>query len=244
MSRPCHSCKTLLGVWETPPYIKATPTTIAVPVGKTQGPTALSWDAGKNYPDAALYLTIDGAAETLFSQQATGSRTWNVTANQTHTFKLYAGKNKLLATLAVNALNPIVPTSPPGATSPILKAIEKDSIYEKSKIVDLLMISNVQIIHLNQRVGVAIGFNSLRNVVPILELGKVAPIRKPDGSWAFPDGQAIGAWPCGGPNNWANTFSPSLTLMWSLSRRPLTTKSSMSFRATKSIIRTPTALPP
>ena len=182
---------------QTPPYIKADPLTIVIPAGQTQGTTALSWDAGASYPNAVVFLSINGAAETAFDNSRKSARTWNVTVNQTHTFKLYdtPAKAKLLATLAVSAVNPITPSEPP----PRPGRFGRDAILVGSAN-RLPRITNVEVTNLKQKVGVRIDFKTLPNVTPILELSRVSPVLNAEKRWSIPAGQAVGAWPVGGSN--------------------------------------------
>lgn len=144
-----------------------------------------------------MFLSVNGAAETAFDNSRKSARTWNVTVNQTHTFKMYdtTAKAKLLATLAVSAVNPITPSEPP----PRPGRFGRDAISVGSAN-RLPRITNVEVTNLKQKVGVRIDFKTLPNVIPVLELSRVAPVLNAEKRWSIPAGQAVGAWLVGGSN--------------------------------------------
>ena len=71
--------------------ISATPNPVVyVTIGQTQGTTTLTWDAGADKPNAKVWVSVDGGAETLFANTHKGGPTAApIQIGKTYTFKLW-----------------------------------------------------------------------------------------------------------------------------------------------------------
>jgi len=101
-----------------PPYITVDGTanayTLTVPTGQTQGTTTIVWDGG-SFTRTKLWLSVDGAAETLFAGTFKGAQQITVMVGKSYVFKLWnAERTALRAALSVTASTAVKPPTPPG----------------------------------------------------------------------------------------------------------------------------------
>ena len=69
--------------------ISATPNPVVVPLSQTQGTTTLTWDAGADKPNAKVWVSVDGGAETLFANTHKGTKAATTQVGKTYSFKLW-----------------------------------------------------------------------------------------------------------------------------------------------------------
>ena len=79
-----------------------------VTIGEGPGPTTITWNTGDSTTTGQVYVSEDGAPETLFAEGPTGSAPapW-IQAGKTFEFRLYAGTehNKVLARFRLRVEN-------------------------------------------------------------------------------------------------------------------------------------------
>jgi len=86
------------------PTITANPNPVVLAEGASTGNTALTWDAGTSYPDAKVWLKVEGDAEVLFVASAKGTLQAKISAGKTHAFRLYnSDHSRVLASIEVTA---------------------------------------------------------------------------------------------------------------------------------------------
>lgn len=98
------SFSAVVGTTHVAPTITATPNPVIVPVGKTEGTSIITWDAGPDRSDSRVWLQVDNGKEDIFAASGKGSSEIKVVIGKTYLFKLYSGDGtQVLASISVKA---------------------------------------------------------------------------------------------------------------------------------------------